>query len=124
MQSFIRTDGGIDAPRIDDSIGDAFSSSFLCTGQLQRLPSNPCRLVLLSNWNVSVDVAQTYDALSTDDLYENAGFEIYYGFRGVIAHQLFPSQSSPFLPVNNTDQISVRVREGAADRHVWFSWFN
>lgn len=78
---------------------------------------------MLSNWNASVNIAQTYDALSGDDLYENAGFEIYYGFRGVIAHQLFPSQSSPFLPVSNTNLITVKVREAAADRYLWFSWF-
>lgn len=109
---------------MDGAIGEAYSSSFLCSMALRRLPSNPCKFVLLSNWNASVDIVQSYDALSADDLYENAGFEIYYGFRGVIAHQLFPSQSSPFLPVSNTDQISVKVRQGAADRYVWFSWFN
>lgn len=118
--------GGTELPRVNDAmLGEGRSSSFLCTAELQRLPSNPCRLVLLSNWNSTVDsTAPAYDALSADDLYENAGLEIYYGFNGIAAHQLFASQMSPFLPISNTDQISVKVRTGTPDRYVWFSWFS
>ncbi len=106
----------------DDYLGEARSSSFDVTEALRRLPDNPCRFVMLCNWNTDDATALNYSALSGDSLYENAGFEILYGFNGVVAHQLFASQTTGLLPVKNTNLISVRTRAGVA-RKLFFTFF-
>lgn len=118
--------GGLD-PSISDLVydnylGEARSSSFDVSETLKRLPDNPCRFVMLSNWNAADDTALSYSGLSGDSLYENAGDEIYYGFFGVIAHQLYPTQTTGLLPVKNTNMISVRTRPGET-RKLFFTWF-
>jgi hypothetical protein len=118
--------GGLD-PALSDFLtdgylGEARSSSFEVTQDLKRLPDNPCRFVMLSNWNAGDDVALSYSTLSGDNLYENAGDEIYYGFAGTLAAQLFPSQSTGLLPVKNTNLISVRTRNGEV-RKLFYTWF-
>lgn len=102
-------------------LGEARSSSVIATAELQRLPDNPCRFVMLCNWNTDDSTALNYSALSGDNLYENAGFEILYGFNGIVAHQLFASQSTGLLPVKNTNLISFRSR--TADRALFYTWF-
>lgn len=87
------------------------------------LPPQPCKYVLISNWNVSNDAEGfTYRAPSGDNLYENAGFELYYGFKGVYVCQLFPGSNSFLIPVNNTKQICLRTRPGVT-LTAWFAWF-
>ena len=108
---------------LEDFLGKARSSSFDVAADLRRLPDNPCKFVLLANFNVDEETPLTYTALSADSLYENAGDEIYYGFDGVIAAQLFPSQNSGLLPVNNTNQICLRARPGVGQKKLWYTWF-
>lgn len=108
---------------LENYLGQARSSSFDVSEVIRRLPDNPCKYVLLSNFNVDEETPLTYTALSADSLYENAGDEIYYGFAGVIAAQLFPSQNSGLLPVSNTNQICVRARPAIFQKKLWYTWF-
>jgi hypothetical protein len=102
--------------------GRAAASSILVNEVGSRLPYQPCRYALLSNWNVQNDPTLAYKSLSGSGLYEDAGFEIYYGFGGVYCVQLFPSQNSGLLPISNLDQICVRSRAGSSVQ-LWYAWF-
>lgn len=108
---------------LDNYFGNAQSGVADVSSSLQRLPHNPCRFVMLSNWNATPDAALSYTALSGDSLYENAGDEIYYGFGRVVTAQLFPSQNSGLLPVNNTDQICFFNKAGSATSKLYYTWF-
>jgi len=87
--------------------------------RLVNLPDQPCRAVKLSRWNASDDENFTVigpDFLDTDN-------EIYYGFGGEIAHQLFISQGTELLPVNNLNQVTIRVPAKVGACVVHYSWF-
>ena len=109
---------------IDNFQGYAAGSSILVpAGKIIRLPDQTCRYAMLSNWNV-INNASTFAfrSVSGDQMYENAGDEVYFGFNGVLVAQLFPSQSTGLLPVNNLKQICLRSRPGE-DITVWYAWF-
>lgn len=105
-----------------DLRGEVFASSETVTENGIVLPPNPCRYVMLVNWNTDIATALNYTALSANALYEDSGFELMYGFNGVYAAQLFPSQNSGLLPVNNTNKICVRTRAGVT-RQLFYAWF-
>ena len=107
---------------LEHYIGVANAGSVLATDVEARLPDNPCKYVMLANWNSDITVTQEYFDLSGESLYENNGREIYYGFGGVLCLQLFQSQNSGLLPVNNTNQIVFKARPGQS-MHLWYAWF-
>lgn len=106
---------------LDGLEGNARSGSIrIAAGSVVTLPDQPCKFVMLSRWNASDDEAFTVvgpDFLDTDD-------EMYYGFSGQIAHQLFISQATPLLPVNNLKQVTIRVPQKGQPCVVHYSWFN
>lgn len=77
-----------------------------------------CKFVKLSNWNADDDLAQTANTA----LVETSGNEIFYGFDGVLAHQLFPARETEFLPCENLSQINVKTRDGVS-RKLFFTFF-
>lgn len=107
---------------IEQFKGNARSSSIKFeagAGRTVRLPDQPCRAVMLSRWNASDDENFTVigaDFLDTDN-------EVYYGFGGVIAHQLFISQTTPLLPINNLNQVTIRVPAKVGACTVHYTWF-
>jgi hypothetical protein len=120
-----RSTGGFKSPTDMDSFeGFAAGSSILVPdGKLVRLPNQRCRYAMLSHWNVINNASSfAFRTVSGDQMYENAGDEVYFGFNGVLVAQLFPSQSTGLLPVNNLDQICLRSRPGD-DITIWYAWF-
>lgn len=115
-------DGGDARFYLEDYRGHALAAAVMATADVARLPDNPCRYVMLANWNSDVSVTQNYSSLSFDGMYENAGDEIYYGFNGVLCFQLFPTQNSGLIPVNNTNQILFKARAGKT-RQLFYAWF-
>jgi hypothetical protein len=105
-----------------DLRGEVFAGSVEVTAAGVVLPNNPCRYVMLCNWNTNTAPALNYSALSFDGLYENSGLEFLYGFNGAYVAQLFPSQNSGLLPVKNTNLICVRTRPGQT-RTLFYAWF-
>jgi hypothetical protein len=88
-----------------------------------RLPHQPCKFVMLSNWNVGDDTAFTAKAVAgSASLVEDDLQEFYYGFRGRLIAQLFSSRSTELLPVSNCNEICVRARP-AASATVYYAWF-
>jgi hypothetical protein len=90
----------------------------MIVGKTIRLPDNPCKFVMLSHWNTTEDPEPDI-VIGGEDA--NSGYEIYYGFNGVLHAQLFATDSSPLLPVNNTNQICVRPR--TATPFLYYAWF-
>ena len=113
-----------DLPGSADYHGFAAGSSILVpAGKIVRLPDQPCRYAMLSHWNVQNDAASfAFRTVSGDQMYENAGDEIYFGFNGVLVAQLFPAQSTGLFPINNLNQICLRSRPGD-NITVWYAWF-
>lgn len=87
-----------------------------------RLPNQPCKFAMLSNWNVDDDPSMAFKPVSSDNLVANAGFEVYYGFNGIYVAQLLMGHVTDLLPISNLDQICVRSRPSSTAR-VWFAWF-
>src|SRR5690349_21168758 len=92
---------------LEDFKGKAFGSSTIIPADvLVRLPSQPCKFAMLSNFNVADVPAFTAkgdvggNALPEDDL-----SEIYWGFNGRIVAQLFAGRSTEIFPVSNLNQI-------------------
>ena len=75
--------------------------------------------VILSNWN-----AENNESLAlrgATSLIETDEIEIFWGYNGTYGHQLFPSQTVPFIiPVNNAAEISLRCRTGQ-EFEIWYS---
>ena len=88
-----------------------------------RLPDQPCRFAMLSNFNVTDVPAFTpkgdvgANALPEDDL-----DEIYWGFSGRICAQLFAGRSTEIFPISNLNLITVRCRPSQSTT-VWFAWW-
>jgi hypothetical protein len=92
-----------------------------------RLPDQPCKFVMLSNFTVLDDMDNTAKPDAGDPLtvIDNQQ-EIYYGFTsgagGRLVAQLFVGQSTELLPVNDCNQIIVRSRHGNAGV-IYYAWF-
>jgi hypothetical protein len=95
------------------------SSSIAVDEDGVTLPNIKARYVMLSNWNVENKALMTKKTLAEP---EQAGDEIYYGFNGTPAHQLFQSQTTAMIPVNNLSDVFLRARPGAVVQ-VWFSYW-
>jgi hypothetical protein len=89
-----------------------------------RLPDQPCRFAVLSNWSTDDTpiMAEKSDAGVPESDLDNMQ-EIYYGFGGQLIAQLFVGQSSEMFPVSNLNQICIRARPGQSAR-VYFAWFS
>lgn len=108
---------------LDNFKGIAASGSVaLATGEIIRLPDQPCKFVKLSRWNVSNDEQFT---ASAENLTGTGNDEVYYGFDGVLFGQLFPRKETDLLPVSNLNQIVLRCPSKlAAAAVVYYTWFN
>jgi hypothetical protein len=91
----------------------------------ESLPDMPCDAVLISNWNVSDDTKDVrFNTTNTANTDISLNAEIYWGFVGKAAHQLFTSQTTPFLiPVSNANQISIRCSPKVVKKRIHFSLF-
>jgi len=105
---------------LNDLKGVGRSSSIVVTEGGVRLPDEPARLVMLSNWNVENEPTFTLKAAPGLIIEEQLN-EVYWGFNGVYAHQLFPGKDSEWMPIANLQQISLRSRPGETAQ-IWFSW--
>ena len=96
---------------LEDYKGVAAASSVVVpAGATVRLPDIPCKFIQLARWNASDD--GNFTVPSADFLASNN--EIYYGFNTVIFGQLFVSQTTELIPVNNANQIRLTVPAKAA----------
>jgi hypothetical protein len=96
------------------------SSSIKVIDSGVALPNRPARFVMLSNWNV--ENRELFTKKSTGATIEAANEEVYWGFHGVYAHQLFQSQTTPLIPVVNLSDIRIRSRAYSVI-YVWYSYF-
>jgi hypothetical protein len=107
---------------LDNYQGIAQSGTIpLAAGETKRLPPNECRFVQLYQWNTADD--ETFDLITTGVDAAETDDEVYYGFDGVIAGQLFPSRATELLPINNTSQITLRrpnKGNGVVVRYTYF----
>src|SRR5437588_12458109 len=100
-----------------------FSSSVTVTEQGVRLPYTPAVAVMLSNWNVNNDPALGLKSGSgSASLVQDDLDEVYWGFGGVYAHQLFASDCSVIIPVTNLQDICLRARAGQRVT-IWYSYW-
>lgn len=101
--------------------GKAGASSIIVpSDKTVRLPDQPCKFVMLARWNVSNDEAFTIVSSSV----LNTDTELYYGFNGVVCCQLFISQTTQLIPVNNANQIIIRnPAKSGAEAPVYYAWF-
>lgn len=107
---------------LDDYKGQAHGGSMpLEAGDQKNLPDNACKFVQLHRWNVTDDEAFTVQNAGTAPA--EADTEIYYGYEGVIVGQLFASQATALIPVNNTNQITIRIPAKGDDATVFFTFF-
>lgn len=101
------------------------TSSIKVTSAGVALPKRPAKYVLLSNWNCEnvADLTLKEPAASAFVI-EELGFEVFWGFGSAYGHQLFPSQTTPFLiPVTDLSDIVLRCREGV-EVIVCYSFWN
>ena len=101
----------------------AGASKELTLNKIVRLPDQPCRFAIVSNWSTddTSTLAEKADAGLPESDLDNLE-EIYYGFGGQLIGQLFVGQSTEILPVSNLNQICIRARPGKTGR-VYFAWF-
>lgn len=104
-----------------DVRGEGWSSSALVTEQGITLPKITAKYLILSNWNILNDKSMALLANPNNVAPVELESEVYWGFRGVFAHQLFPGQTSELIPVNDLSQITLRSRPGKSTT-VWYSW--
>lgn len=90
-----------------------------------RLPNQPCKLVMLSNWTVADEPTFSPKGTAAFSLPDDAddASEMYYGFNGRIIAQLFAGQSTQLIPVANLNQICVRSTPGSSGV-IWYAWFS
>ena len=85
------------------------------------LPPQECDFVVISAEAVTLaDVRIPPDANGT---YLTTGKEVFWGFNGKCPHSLYLGEKSFLIPVENANQISVRVNTPAAGQIVAFSCF-
>ncbi len=112
--------------------GGAQSGSIEVTEKGARLPKQTARFVMLSNWSVQDDSSYSakpsYDETNNvinggaTDAAQPPNTEIYFGFGGNEAHQLFAGQTTVLIPVSDLSQITVRTRPNQRTT-IFFSWF-
>ena len=95
----------------NDLTGIGDSDAVQVTEKMTRLPDMKAKFVILSNFNIEV-TANYVNKATGGNLAEETGNEVFWGFRGIPANQLFMGKSTEMLPINNLNQISVRTRPG------------
>lgn len=108
---------------LTDVEGNGHSSAVEVDEKGVRLPKQAARYLIISNWNVSNDPSLALIANPGNLGPTELEHEVYWGFNGVYAHQLFPGQTTELIPVNDLSQITLRTRPGLKST-VWFSWIN
>jgi len=90
-------------------------------GTIDTLPDIPCKYAVISQWTVGSDPARTAKtgASAATEGSGSAGVEVYWGFNGVLAFQLFTGQRTELLPINNLNQISV-----SGNGVLYYAWFS
>lgn len=101
---------------------EPFSSSVLITADGVRLPKVPAVAFMLSHWNVENEPTFTLKASAGGSLASDDLNEIYWGFKGVYAHQLFVSAETRIIPCTNLQDVCLRSRAGQTPV-VWFSYW-
>lgn len=111
------------------NIAESHSSTIKVTPEGVTLPKIPADFIKLANWNVEDDEVFAYKESDLPPPPDGGnrptveqGIEVFYGFDGVFAHQLFPSSESEFLPIKSLSDISLRCREGQIIR-IKYSYF-
>jgi hypothetical protein len=99
------------------------SSIAIPADKLVRLPDQPCKFALLSNWSTEDTplLPEKSDAGVPESDLDNLQ-ELYYGFNGRLVAQLLDGRSTELLPVANLSQICVRTRPGQSGT-LYFAWF-
>ena len=104
---------------LENFIGQAGASQIqLNDEKIIRLPDNPCKFAMLAHWNTT---AEPDPDIIIGGESASGGYEIYWGFNGVLAFQLFGTNSTILLPVNNTNQIVAKA--GSGTPYLYFAWF-
>ena len=103
--------------------GNAKSGAIKIDEKGVRLPDAHARFVQLSLHNIEDNPQMPFKtgAAGGDFSFEDEN-EIYYGFGGVYAHQLFPAHTTGLLPVGNAGDVCLRARPGKTAT-VWYSIF-
>ena len=82
----------------------------------------PCDAVIISGWNVEDDTSDTPITRDATTAYDESGDEIYWGKGGVCNHQVFPTETTYYIGVNNAHDVSVRAsanKSGGIKRVFW-----
>jgi hypothetical protein len=108
---------------LDDFEGKGYADSILVTEAGVKLPNTPCKFVKICNWNTNNDSTQSIQAANATGSYIDTGTEVYYGFHGIIAGQIFPAGSTELLPVSNLNEILLQTKVGGGNRQIWFMWW-
>jgi hypothetical protein len=89
--------------------------------------SYPCDFVILSLANATGGDPKSPTRLTQDgnNSYSTANQEVYWGSDAVCVHQIFPQQTTGFIPVRDARDIFVQLAESAPDdtQVVGFSVF-
>ena len=108
---------------LDDFKGTGQAASLLVTEAGVTLPRIPCKFVKIFNWNTNNDATQSTQATNATGSYIDVGEEIYWGFNGIIAGQIFPAGNTELIPVSSLDQICLQAKAGSGSRQVWYMWW-
>lgn len=105
-----------------------YSNSLLVTTKPARLTGDesfPCDFVIMSITNTIDDLSDTFITRDAVTVYDESNEEIYWGHDGVTVHQLFPKQTTDYIPVCDARDIFVRcsVKKAGNERRVGFSLF-
>lgn len=102
---------------------EPFSSSVLVTETGIRLPAVPAIAFKLSLWNTANEPTFSLKADAGDPNFVADDLnEIYWGFKGVLAHQLFVSTSTDVLGCTNLQDVCLQTRPGQTAT-VWYSYW-
>ena len=108
------------------NVNHCYSSAVEVDENGVRLPDIPAIAAMLSNWNVDNAPALGIRTGSVGSgLYspeKEIQLEIYWGFGGVYAHQLFPGESTGIVPLTNLKDVCLRSRPGQTVT-IWFSYW-
>lgn len=89
-------------------------------GTIDTLPDIDCKFAVIGQWTVGSDPARTVKtgASAATEGSGSAGVEVYWGFNGVLAFQLFTGQRTELLPINNLQQLCV-----SGNGVLYYAWF-
>lgn len=101
----------------------AFKSGYeAVTVDPQRLPDIPCDMVWLSVWNTEQDPSYSFQPEDANASYNKANLEVYWGI-GVPGHQLFPTNTTRDIWINNLRNIFANCSSKKAGGNPDFTQF-